>query len=725
MKRTYLVVVAVLGWIIVAALASPCRCEEGMWPPHGLPQQVLDRMQDMGLELDGHEIYNDSGTGVAGAVVSVGATGAFVSGDGLILTNHHVAFGAVQRISTPEQNYIDAGFLARARTEEVPAYGYVVYVLQSSEDVTDRIASAIRGWMSPADRYDVIEKAKKVIIADAEASGGVYCEVNDFYGGAQYVLDTYLKITDVRAVYVPSRAIGEYGGDIDNWMWPRHTGDYSFLRAYVAPDGQPAEYSQDNVPYRPKRYLRVAPEGLRDGEFCMIIGFPGRTHRYLTSHALAYYEGIEYPQRIRLYKKMTGILERQSETDPVAAVRVAGWLKGINNRLKNHEGMLEGFSRFALVDERRAWESGTEAELEARVDAVKLYRATLDEYRALYGEKARYALKDLLLNSLLGRGPILSQAMLLYKWSIEKDKDDMDRDPDFMDRKIPDLKRKIRTFQRGYHCDSDFAITKMLLRDMTYLPEGEGVEFIDKMFGDKTGADLDEALDRFLGDVYAETTVGDLDERLRMFDMSAGQIIGKNDPMIALAKLFYTDNEQRIGREKSFKGSLSILTPRWMEVIGDVLEQDTYPDANGTMRLNYGVVKGYAPDGDIYYEPFTALRGVAEKHTGIPPFNCPDRILELAAQDNRGPYFFEAIGDVPVNILTTHDSTGGNSGSPVLNGRGEIVGCLFDGNYEAMTSDFTFMPDLTRSISVDIRYVLYVADRVDGADNVLEELGVK
>jgi hypothetical protein len=259
---------------------------------------------------------------------------------------------------------------------------------------------------------------------------------------------------------------------------------------------------------------------------------------------------------------------------------------------------------------------------------------------------------------------------------------------------------------------------------MVALPEGGGVEFVDRTFDGKTGSDLDKALDDFLGGLYAETRVDELDQRLRMFEMSEAQLIGENDPFIALAKWFYDENEQRIERDKAFKGSLSILTPRWMEIIADIQERDTYPDANGTMRLNFGVVKGHSPADQIHYEPFTTLKGVADKHTGTPPFDCPDRILELVAGSAPGPYFDVALGDVPVNILTTHDSTGGNSGSPVLNGRGEIVGCLFDGVYEAMTSDFEFMPEITRSISVDIRYILYITSQVDHADNVLEELGV-
>ncbi len=723
-----LAVKSILIAVIATALAvftETCMADEGMWLPYSLPDSLISYMQSRGCSLSQQDIFNSDGTGVANAVVSVGATGSFVSPLGLILTNHHVAFGAVQRISTPEHNYIEDGFLARTREEEVEAPGYIVYVLEESKDVTSRVLAAVKPGMDPFKRHEAIERAIKQIVSEAESGKNVYCEVNAFYGGARYRLDRYLKIPDVRVVYVPSRSIGEYGGDIDNWMWPRHTGDFSFLRAYVAPDGSPGKYSPNNVPYHPKSYLKINLQGLSEGDFSFIIGFPGRTHRYLSSYGLAYFEDFVYPERIRLYKQTLAILDEISSRDAVAKVRVASMVKAINNRLKNNQGMLDGFRRFDLVAYQKQREELLTKKFANDPERAAHLKRLLEEFASLYGERKRLGLKDLLLEQMLTRWTLLGQAMLLYKWSIERQKPDMERDPDFMNRRIPDLKRYLRVFQMGYHEASDKAILKMFLLELMKLPEPLQIDFLKQCFGDLEQPELGGAIDAFLDSLYAETQVDELTKRMAMFDQSQDQLLRAKDPFIDLAAQFYPENEERIKRDKSYDGKLSMIVPEWLNLISGSKLDKLYPDANGTMRLNCGIVKGYSPKDAVYYEPFTTLRGVVEKHTGVPPFNCPKRLLDAIASSNYDPYLSQDVGSVPVDFLTTHDSTGGNSGSPVLNANGELVGCLFDGNYEAMTSDFRFEPDLTRSISVDIRYILFIADHVDSAYNVLEELGLK
>jgi len=714
--------------IAIALFVSFCpiaRGVEGMWPPQDLPYEVIRDMQQFGLALDRYEIWNENGTGVANAVVSVGATGTFVSPEGLILTNHHVAYGAVQRISTAEVNYIEQGYLARARADEIPAHGYRAYVLLSSEDVTERVLAAVSKYMRPIERYNAIERRTKEIVDEAEAAGGVYCEVNEFFGGAKYVLDTFLRLRDVRVVYVPARAIGEYGGDIDNWMWPRHTADFSFLRAYIGPDGQAADFSEENVPYEPRRYLKVSAEGLKEDDFGIIVGFPGRTSRYLTSFGLAEHETFYLPQRIRLYHEMIRLLEMQSQADPEAAVRVASRMKGINNWLKKSMGLLEGFRRFGLVEEQRKSEEELLDKLQSRPAKLARYEEILKSYREMYEERAKYSMKDLIMELMLGRGSLLSQALTLYKWSIEKEKPDLERDPDYMDREIINLKRELRIFQMGYHEASDRALLRMLIEEALALPEGQRLRVFDDLVGTRSGEALEAFLDVFLDELYANTRLNDTGERLRMFDLSHDDLMRKEDYFIALASKFYEENEDRLEREKVFKGGLSGLTPEWIDFMAWHRGVEPYADANGTMRLSYGIVQGYSPRDAVYYDGITTLNGVVEKNTGIPPFDCPPRLLELAGSQHSGKYYDPGLGDVPVNLLTTHDSTNGNSGSPLINSRGEVVGCLFDGNYEALTADFAFRDDITRSIHVDMRYVLFIAEHVDGADNILRELGIK
>ncbi len=713
-----------LALLLTQTVCQPSgSCEEGMWLPYMIPPEIFAEMQAAGLELGPDEIWDQSGTGIANAVVSLGATGSFVSPEGLILTNHHVAYGAVQRISTPEKNYIEEGYLARSREDEVPAHGYIAYLLLSTEDVTDRVLSATAAHMAPLERHAAIEDEMKLIVAEAENAGGGYCEVNAFFGGGKYVLDTYLKITDVRVVYIPARSIGEYGGDVDNWMWPRHTADFSFLRAYVGPDGEPADFSEDNVPYRPRSYLRVAPQGLSDGDFSMIIGYPRRTSRYLSSHALAYRRDFTYPENIRLFRKMLDVLDTEARKDPEAAVRVAGRIKGINNRLKNNLGMMDGFERFGLVeaqwDEERKFLAGS-----APRETKTRYAEILNGFGDLYREESEHAMQDLLLESMLYRSNLAGLAMRLYKWSLEKQKPDLERDPDFMDREIPYNMMRLRVAQMGYHDKCDRALLELLLREFAALPDGGGYEVLEAAFGGSAGDDVPAAIEGLLEGLYSGTALGSADERLRMFDLSHEELMAEGDPFIELAARLYELNEERQERRKSFDGALKSLVPEWIKVIDEGTERPLYPDANGTMRVNYGSVRGYSPEEGSFYEPFTALREIPDKDTGEPPFDAPQRLLDLARAGAPNPYVHPPLGDVPVNFLTTHDSTGGNSGSPVVNARGELVGCLFDGTYESMTGDFHFQDDLTRSISVDIRYVLFVAKYVDGADNVLEELGV-
>jgi hypothetical protein len=692
--------------------------------PYAIPGEILSEMQAAGLELTPGDIWNDAGTGIANAVVHVGATGSFVSGDGLILTNHHVAYGAVQRISTAEQNYIESGYLARTREEEVPAHGYIAYLLLSSEDVTARVQSALDELMTSVGRQAAIEDVTKLIVKEAEQQGGVYCEVNAFFGGGKYVLDKYLKITDVRVVYIPARSVGEYGGDVDNWMWPRHTGDFSFLRAYVGPDGQPAEFSEENVPYRPKRFLKVDSRGLSQDDFAMIIGFPRKTNRYLSSHALAYHRDFNYPEHIRLYRKMLEVLDAESLADPEAAVRVAGRVKGINNRLKNNLGMLDGFERFDLVGAAEERERDFMAGI-APEDVRGRYATILDGFEALYAEEIEHALEDLLLESMLYRSNLAGQAMRLYKWSLEKQKPDLERDPDFMDREIPYHRMQLRVAQMGYDKGSDRALMELFLEEYAALPDGRGDAVLQAVLGAVPEGNPARAIDEFLDGLYRGTSLGSAEDRLRMFDLPHNDLMDENDPFIELARRLYDANEQRLEREKHFDGTLQVLVPEWIRVIDEGTERPLYPDANGTMRINYGRVRGFPSSDGKVYEPFTTLGEIPAKDTGEPPFDAPERLLDLARAGKANPFMHTPAGDVPVDFLTTHDSTGGNSGSPVLNARGKLVGCLFDGTYESMTGDFEFQDEITRSISVDIRYVLFIARYLDGADNVLEELGIK
>ncbi len=715
------VILIFFGWVVVSPFFA--EAEEGMWPVNMLSQELIDEMQAKGLALSAEQLYNTEGTGVANAVVSLGGgTGAFVSPEGLILTNHHVAFGAVQQLSSAENNYIDKGFLARTRVEEPQAFGYNAYVLLAVEDVTKKVTSRLKDSMTTLERQEAIERVEKEIVKKAEKGKDVYCSVAAMHGGLSYELHTYLKIKDLRVVYVPPASIGNYGGDIDNWMWPRHTGDFSFLRAYVGPDGKTAEYSEQNVPYHSRSYLKIAPEPTQEGDFTMIAGYPGRTYRHITSYDVANDVHFGYPARIELFQEWLGIMRKNAAVDPEAGVRMASIVEGLENTKKNSEGMLEGFQRFHLLDEKLATEKGFEEFLNGGRQMKDAYGHILPGIKALYDDLGTYQQKRLLMNYARRYG-LLSAAHTIYKWNMEREKPDLKRDPGYMDRDLPEVEKRLQNLDRRLHLAVDRDVLAMFLRRLASLPSGQGVQAVDEIVGDIPQEQMDAAIRSFLDGLYSGTRLTDAEARVAMLHKGSKQLLKEKDPFIMFAARLYPESEALQEKDKSFDGGLSVYRPQWAEALMKWQGQKLYPDANGTLRVNYGSVKGYSPRNAIYYEPFTTLSGVLDKYTGEDPFDLPPLLFEIARKD-KAAYQDPVLKDIPVDLLTTNDSTGGNSGSPVMNGKGELIGLLFDGNYESITGDYFDDPRYSRTINVDIRYILFIADKLNNAQNVLQEMGV-
>ena len=698
------------------------RADEGMYLLDQIDQKVMEKMKKMGLELSLDEIYNAQGTGLASAVINMGATASFVSPKGLIVTNHHVAFGAVQRISTPEKNYIENGFLARSLEEEVPAPGYQAYVLLSTQDVTKDVLSAAKKSMTDYERYMAIEKKTKEIIKKAEKRGDVECEVEAMNYGMKYYLFTYLKLKDIRIVYVPARSIGEYGGDIDNWMWPRHCGDFAFLRAYVGPDGKSAEYSKNNVPYNPKSYLKISTKGIKENDFAMIMGFPGRTYRRVTSFAIEADQVFRYPFQIQTVSDLIRIFEEFSNKDKKAAVKLSSRINGLNNGLKNNQGMLEGLIKTNLLEKKRAEEKAFLQFLKNNPELEKKYSSLLSQIEALYQERKKIREKSALLRWIRRGSSMFSFALTINKWSIEKQKKDMEREPGYQERDLPRIDLRLKVAQRSLVPEADKKALAYFLKKALALPIGQKIQAVENILSLNPEVLIEQALDKFLEKLYTETKLASVEERVKMLHLPREELLKLNDPFIQFANELEKEREFLNRKGKEFSGAFSRLMPVYLEEIEAWKKSALYPDANGTLRLNFGEVKGYSPRDAVWYDYLTSLAGVAEKHTGADPFNAPERLLSVYQEIDFGPYVDKNISDVPVNFLTTNDSTGGNSGSPVLNGKGELIGLLFDGTYEAMYSDYYFNPELTRTINVDIRYVLFIAEKVDKALNVLEEL---
>ncbi|MCB2204744.1 S46 family peptidase [bacterium] len=708
LRRTLHAISITLALFLTVSLTA----DEGMYPLSEISR--LD-LQSKGLEIPVSEIYNPDGVSLVDAICQVGGgTGEFVSADGLILTNHHIAFRGVTNASTPEHDYLREGFTASTRAEELPAEGYVCRITEGYRDVSAEVLNVVKDFMTPAERSDAIRAKMRTIATDAEnGRENISCEVSEMFPGKTYVLFTYRIIRDVRLVYVPPLSVGNYGGETDNWIWPRHTGDFSFLRAYVAPDGSTAAYSKDNVPFEPKRFIKVAPEGVSKDDFVFILGYPGRTYRHKVSEYIALYEKTILPYLSTRYDYMIETMEDASRDNRALQLEFANMIKGLANATKNYKGKLQGLRRLDLVAKRRAEEEKLQSFITANAALSSKYGTVLQDLSQVYQDYNATALQEIIV-TLLGRNAYLS---LFASVEAAIEKGDLD------DTKRGRLKEAIDSqfASMAQDVEKDFLAT--LLLDFSTLPVGQQPKELAAIVPDgdmKRREAVDAVLARF-----AESPLSTAEGVKAMASWDDNTIKSSKDPFIQFARQLQLMNRTIIERRKTRDGELKRLEAEFIDAKMAWQQKDFIPDANLTLRLTYGYIRGYAPADATYYYPQTTLTGVMEKNTGEEPFNAPERLVELY---NTGAYdkAFEdkVLEDVPVGMLYNMDTTGGNSGSPVLNARGELVGVNFDRAYEATVNDYQWSETYSRSIGVDIRYVLFIAKYLGEADFLLRELGV-
>jgi hypothetical protein len=718
MRRVLLVVLAL-------AVAAPLVANEGMWMLHQLGQLDQPKLRAMGLELTPQQLWDiKTNSGLASAVVSLGGCSAsFVSPEGLIATNHHCAFGAIQINSTPEHDYITNGFLAATKAEELEAKGTRVTVFLGYDNITDKVKSALKPGMKPEQRTRALELRENELVAACEKQG-LRCRFAEMYGGLEYYMFRAVELRDVRLVYAPPRSIGEYGGEVDNWEWPRHTGDFSFLRAYVGQDGKPADFAPENVPYKPARWLKVSTAPLDEGDFTMILGYPGRTYRYRIAAAIAEDTDFYYPNRIALYKDLIDILERESKRGKDVEIKLSSQLKGFYNGYKNNQGMLEGLRRADLAGRKRAAEADLETWIAADPERAAAYGDVLPKMEALVAAKQATRDRDLLLTQMSSTRStsLLAAALTVEHWTAERAKPDMERDQEYQDRDERAIRSRLERIQRNLDQPSDRAVLRYLFGRAAALPAGQRITAIDAALA-ATGKTGDAAVDVLLDRLFEGTTLASLHARMSMLGMTHEAVMATGDSMITFAAELRKDLDAQENATKRYEGEMVVLSPRYVEALMTHKNAPLYPDANSTLRFTYATVKGYVPRDGAIYTPFTTLRGVVEKHTGEEPFDAPKALLDAAKTGPFPAYADPKVGDVVACFLSTNDITGGNSGSPILNGKGELIGLAFDGNYEAMTSDYQFTDAMSRTINVDSRYMLWVMDYVSKAHNLLREMG--
>jgi len=678
---SHLILVSALGILLAASLSA----EEGKWTP----QQVLDLdaawLKQQGLELPVSRLWDpQKGTGLlSGAIALPGCSAGFVSATGLILTNHHCLFGLIQEHSRPDRDLISNGFIARTRGEELPGRTTRITVPRKFTDVTGVIQAAIPARTDDLGRRNAIETKRKALVADCEKTAGNRCSVAAFDGGLEYALIETMELTDIRLVYAPPRAIGEFGGEPDNFQWPRHTGDFAMARAY-----------KDGKPYAPEFFFPVARMGVKPGDFVMLMGYPGRTFRSLTADEMAN-EKARFELVRDVYGEWIRTLEETTARSPKGALAVAATLKSMNNAHTNAIGQLAALARGSIIEKQRDHDNAVVAWATSRPE-FSAALASKKELDRLAEQRRQSASRDFVLSLTSAGSLMLKYATILVRLAVERQKPDAERELGYQERDLPRLRAMLERDQKSYFENADIALlTSWIARAKT-----AGVEGV-------RGVNAEEFL-------YS-TKIADVNERLKMFTETTQQLHARRDTLLSIA--FALEPELRAMRAsgETRGGADTRLRPEWRKAAIAYAGKPVAPDANGTLRVSFAHVKGYSPRDGVYYSPQTTLAGMIEKSTGKEPFAVPQFILDAAKSIRPS--------EIPIDFLADADTTGGNSGSPVVNGKGELVGLNFDRPWENVANDFGYNPDVARNISVDIRFFEWLL-RIQHADGILRELGL-
>ena len=680
---------------ILCALAciafTTATADEGMWLPSLIKERIKD-MRGLGFKLKASDIYSDEGASLKDAVMQFGGgcTGEFISPDGLLLTNHHCGYASIQKLSSVEHDYLTDGYWAKSRSEELPVPGLTITLLVKMEDVTARLAAGEK-------KEAIIEAAKSEYNTDK-------ANVEPMYYGNQHYLFVYRKYRDVRLVGAPPSSIGKFGGDTDNWIWPRHTGDFSMFRVYANADNEPADYNENNVPYRPKRYLPISTKGVEEGDFTMIYGFPGNTQEYVTSDAVDYVVNVSNPMKIALRTIRLDIISEAQSKDVATRIAYAAKHANIANAWKKWQGESLGIERLGTVDKKKAYENGFAAWAADKPQ----YATLLDSMHAAYSEVIPHYFARELFNESIAGIEAFNFALWLYSQQLQGIK------------LTADVQTKGRKYYlNDYRVEIDKAIAKRMI-----------AEYIARIPKERVPQQLTDAIaksgsvEQFVEETFAGSKL------LSEYPLTSEEIAA--DPMVQLAGWF--GQHVAANRNYAFRNLSNVpAIEKWYRTYMQALrewdkERAFYPDANFTLRVSYGTVTGYENADGEYHTHLTTLDGViAKDNPEIYDYNIPQSLRDIYEAKDYGRWAIEKNGKptIPVCFLASNHTSGGNSGSPVINAKGELVGINFDRTWRSTMSDIEFDPAICRNISVDIRFVLFVMDRLGGAGYLLEEMDIR
>lgn len=705
----------ILFLLAAAILWLPSSADEGMWMLPYLKKMNIRDMQQKGCKLSASDIYNVNGSSLKDAIVVFGGgcTGEIVSPEGLILTNHHCGYASIQALSSVDHDYLENGFWAQTGEEEIPAPGLQVRFVRRIEEVTDRVVGNVPDIACGEERARIVDENIETLRSEMqEAEPGMEIEIKSFFGGNQYFAFVVEVYSDVRLVGTPPNSIGKFGGDTDNWMWPRHTGDFSVFRVYASPDNKPAAYSPENVPLRTKNYLKISIAGYHPNSFTMIMGFPGSTDRYMTSYEIDRMLEVENPQRIFLRGERQEILKEDMASSDRIRIQYASKYAMSSNYWKNSIGMSRGLRKLDVKSKKQVQEAAFQRWAES------------PKTQSRYGDRYVNVLDDIRISEELIKAPAGTLQYLREALGLSVEILIPARILQLAGDSIPDarrdqFKRMLKDFYKDYSPSTDRKVAKRMIRLVKENVKDLPAVFatIDERFGGDT--------DAYVDDMYDRTAFAEEQSALALLDDFAPERL-KADPVYPLMTSVL---EKLFSLREEMKESSAALRDAQRLYIDGLMKMEPKkawaPDANFSLRLTYGQVLPYDPADGVTYHYYTTLKGVMEKEDSEnPEFVVPERLKELYAARDYGRYANEQ-GELPIAFLANCDITGGNSGSPVMDHKGRLIGLAFDGNWEAMSGDVAFEPDLQRTISVDIRYVLFIIDKYAGAQRLIREMKIE
>lgn len=716
-----------LCFLAFILIALPSLADEGMWIPMLLKKYNIEDMQKAGFKLTAEDIYDINQASLKDAVIGLGredspfhhfCTGEIVSDQGLVITNHHCSFGMIQAHSSLEHNYLRDGFWAKTQKDELTNPNITASILVRMEDVTDKINAAVKDEMPEAERAKIIKDICRKLETEAVKGTNLKANIKPYFNGNQYFLSVFKIFRDVRLVGAPNSAIGKFGGDTDNWTWPRHTGDFSVLRIYAGADNEPAAISGSNVPYKPAKFFKISARGVQEGDFTMVFGYPGTTNEYLTSYAIDQIASVEDPHKIKIRTAKLDVINAAMESDELLRIKYAAKAASVANAWKKWQGEIKGLDRFSTADNKRILERNFENW--AKSNGKTKYIGLTDRFKGLYDARREYILAA----AYASEAGLGGAEVIKFARGIEQALENYDK---FEDK--DKLKQSLKDYVEAFYKDYDVATDQQILTEMLKLYNNEEVGdlWIPYVVRLSPKYAKNNAYDRFAADIFKKSLFTNKEQLLSFIDHLSAKSIEKleKDPVIILSTGIYTLYSEKIRPELSkIENELKSLNRLWMAGLMEMQPDKTfYPDANSTLRIAYGKVAGYHATDAVYYTHYTTLKGIMEKdNPNIYDYDVPQKLRDLYKNRDFGPYTQD--GEVPVCFIATNHTTGGNSGSPVLDAEGNLIGLNFDRAWEGVMSDMQYSPEICRNIAVDIRYVLFIIDKYAGAQHLIDEMEI-